>query len=369
VRCTTGRARLVVRVLWTPGAIAGMPNAHPDGSAVSGGGGGGGGGEDEAVGNGHLQVPVAEEDSWSDVSEGDGPSAGPADGGGGGGYTLIPADIDEAGGSDSEHDDDEDNDDGGAGNGEEDEEGDGGRSVVGPYSQGDDDDLTDAEFWARALDESRDDEASSARGVRGSVAAALTAATIIVTARLPPSRDRGSTVPTLDGVTIASTGGSSAAALAAALAADTVVGSDDTPASPDDARAAVAAASARSMFPPPERGPPVAPARLEADDIVLTNEAVDEIKTLMAGLPLPPGGLPPWLEAIEARRRVDIAAVATSSSSSSVFVSSSSSSAATLRVAPAEAPAASATNVALPLNDVDVSSSNPQGEAPASTPQ
>lgn len=64
---------------------------------------------------------------------------------------------------------------------------------------------------------------------------------------------------------------------------------------------AVAAAAVRSMFPPPERPPPVAPARVEADDIELPPERVNEIRSLMAGLslPAPPGGFPPWMTSLD----------------------------------------------------------------------
>lgn len=63
---------------------------------------------------------------------------------------------------------------------------------------------------------------------------------------------------------------------------------------------AAAAALARSMFPPPERPPPVEPARLVADDIELTDDKAEEIRSLMAGfsLSLPSQELPPWVNAI-----------------------------------------------------------------------
>jgi hypothetical protein len=62
----------------------------------------------------------------------------------------------------------------------------------------------------------------------------------------------------------------------------------------------VAAEMARSMFPAPARPPPVAAAVVEADDIELTDDKADEIRSLMSSfsLPLPPGGLPLWVDAI-----------------------------------------------------------------------
>ena len=268
-----------------------MPHAQPslaNGSADDG---------EHAVGNGHLVVPVAGEDSWSDVSDGEGPSDASAN------YTLLPTERRD----DDDGDDDDDDDDDGDGDSDDhgyryvghDHDGDGNpvvRSAAEAFEDlRGDDELTDAEFWARALDEDNDTETA----VRGNIAAALTAATIIVTARIPTSESNGNGVPALDGVASVGVSGHSTR-----RGGDRHMGENSRGGSsvPDDQAqddlVAVAAASARARFPPPERGPPVPPARIEAEDITLTDDAVDEIKTLMSKLPLPPGGLPPWFDAV-----------------------------------------------------------------------
>lgn len=265
-----------------------MPHAQPPNGEADD--------EEHAVRNRRLVVPAAGDDSWSDVSDGEGPTDAY------GSYTLLPTerrDDEEEEGNDADDDDDNGNRDGNgyryAGHDHDGDDNPVVRSAEEVFEDlRRDDELTDAEFWARALDEEKDTETE----VRGNIAAALTAATIIVTARIPTSECNGNDVPALDGVASVGASGHTPNRGGDQQREDNRGGSSIADGLAQDDFAAVAAASARARFPPPERGPPVPPARIEAEDITLTDDAVDEIKALMSKLPLPPGGIPPWFDAV-----------------------------------------------------------------------